>query len=272
MKGKSVTEALLEMYYFQAIRDHFTSVFGARVLRILKPSQRQEGWVGFDQGWVRTELSNEQFCSELATALASGSSGLSRFYFGFFLQFKIVEIMNRRSRYSPPGFVADYFRSELDLTRSQESGTIQHHLLIALSRINGASVAYACPMFFDIDAIYDPPDLNQLRCVPVTDETPPFDEGERHFIAIQTPTDAWGFWCSQPIDMRHVSFADWVAKNTDIGPKPMDGMQLRALIESSASVARKHGFRVDSDEHELPSSFLPQSFTVIEMYYRSVEG
>jgi hypothetical protein len=265
MKGKIVTEALLEMYYFQAIRDHFASVFGARVFRILKPSQRQEGWVGFDQGWVLTELSNEQFYSELETALPSGSTSLSRFYFGFFLQFKVVEIMNRRSRYSPRGFTADYFRSELDLTRSKESGAIQHHLLIALSGINGASVAYACPMFFDIDAIYDPPDLNHLRCIPVTYRTPPFDEGERHFIAIQNPTAAWGFWCSKPIYMRHVSFADWVGKNTENGPKPMDGKQLRDLIESSAGVAREHSFWVESDERKAPSSLLPRSFTVIEM-------
>lgn len=51
MEG-DVVEALLEMHYHPAIVQMFAQTFGARFLRLFKPSTRTEAWVGFDQGWV----------------------------------------------------------------------------------------------------------------------------------------------------------------------------------------------------------------------------
>ena len=42
--SEEVTEALLELHYHRAIVDTFTDVSGARFLRMLKPSTRQEVW------------------------------------------------------------------------------------------------------------------------------------------------------------------------------------------------------------------------------------
>ena len=42
--SEEVTEALLELHYHRANVDTFTDVLGARFLRMLKPSTRQEVW------------------------------------------------------------------------------------------------------------------------------------------------------------------------------------------------------------------------------------
>ncbi len=259
----SMSETLMEMYYFPAIRDFLASEFGVRVLRILKPSQRREGWVGFDQGWVRTDLSDEELYNQLSKTLHGVAASKPLFYFGFFLQFKTVDIMKRRSKHTPPGMVADYYRSELDLTRSLESGSIQHHLLVRLSSISGARVAYACPMFFDIDSIYDPPDLSTLRCMPVTNDTPLYNEGERHFIAVQFPKSPSGYWCSEPIHVKSISFAQWITDH-NLPLMFMDGKRLSSLIKSAREICwedRSFG----ENERDHPGSLLPQAFTIMEV-------
>lgn len=265
MEDVGVTETLLEMYYFPAIRDLIASIFGVRVLRLLKPSRRREGWVGFDQGWVRTDLTTDDLYTELSDALQNSALSVPRLYFGFFLQFKIVEIMRRISKYTPPNIFADYYRSELDLTRSSESGAIQHHLLVHLASMANTAVAYACPMFFDIDAIYDQPDLETLRCVPVSISTPVFNEYERHFIAIQTPRSSRGYWCSETVRTEHVSFTQWIRREGVAGPAPMDGKHLISLIESAAEAARERTPWPREYATRGPATVLPQSFTIIEM-------
>lgn len=46
----NINESLLEMHYHRAIVECFTQIYGARYLRLFKPSSRLEAWVGFDQG------------------------------------------------------------------------------------------------------------------------------------------------------------------------------------------------------------------------------
>ena len=72
--SERITEALLEMHYHCAPIDLFAGYFGARFLRLLKPSTIREAWVGFDQGWVRTELEGSELLSQLRGALSSESS------------------------------------------------------------------------------------------------------------------------------------------------------------------------------------------------------
>jgi hypothetical protein len=49
--GFDITEALLEMHFHRAMVECFSRVFGARFLRLLKPSSQREVWIDFDQGW-----------------------------------------------------------------------------------------------------------------------------------------------------------------------------------------------------------------------------
>lgn len=69
-----ITEALLEMHFYQAQAKHFETVFGANFLRILKPTTQQEAWVGFDQGWVRTSVSTGELLDYLKDAIQSDAT------------------------------------------------------------------------------------------------------------------------------------------------------------------------------------------------------
>ena len=96
-----VTEALLEMHFHRAILECFKDIYGANFLRLLKPSAQNEAWVGFDQGWSHTGLSNAQLLEELKQAVASGKASVPSFYVGYFMQFKTVQHMHKRTKYAP---------------------------------------------------------------------------------------------------------------------------------------------------------------------------
>jgi hypothetical protein len=59
---QEITEALLEMHYHRSIVKTFEETYGSKFLRLLKPSQQMETWVGFDQAWTRT-ISQQHSCS-----------------------------------------------------------------------------------------------------------------------------------------------------------------------------------------------------------------
>ena len=93
-----VTEALLEMYYLRAIADLFAQFYGVPFLRLLKPSARQEAWVGFDQGWVAyAPQSTQQLYAKLGETIKAGARQVEGFYVGYFMQFKVLREMVRRS-------------------------------------------------------------------------------------------------------------------------------------------------------------------------------
>jgi hypothetical protein len=200
-----ITEALLEMHYHRLLVEAFESTFGARFLRLLKPSQRKEAWLGFDQGWIRTELPDKELVQQLKDAIAGDAQ--PPFYLAYFLQFKVVDVVTRRTRLSPPGFVAPYYRSELSLEPNQSSGMSQHEALLRLSQLPRASVNYACPVLPDVDAIYDPPDPATLHFVDVTTAPSGWVTTDRHFIAFRDASGRDVQWCSNPHpgQVRHVS-------------------------------------------------------------------
>ena len=157
--SEEVTEVLLEMHDHRAIVEAFAAVFGARFLRMLKPSTQQEVWVGFDQGWVHTSVSTADLYATLSNTISSGGRQSNAFHLGYFLQFKVVHTLARRSRIAPTGFVAPYLRAELSVWRHPRAELSQHETHCRLASIQGAEVYYACPLLFDIDAIDEYPDL-----------------------------------------------------------------------------------------------------------------
>ncbi|MBD2296857.1 hypothetical protein H6G06_26120 [Anabaena sphaerica FACHB-251] len=42
------------MHFHRAIVKNYEKRFGAKFLRLLKPSPQKEAWVGFDQGWTKS--------------------------------------------------------------------------------------------------------------------------------------------------------------------------------------------------------------------------
>src|SRR5262245_37654817 len=145
-----ITEALLELHYHRAIVDTFAAVFGVPFLRMLKPSTQQEAWVGFDQGWVHTSISNADLYAALASTISVGGSQVQAFHLGYFLQFKVVHTLLRRSHLAPTTFRSPYFRSELSVWPNASTGLSQHETLRRLAAIEGALVYYACPLLFDV--------------------------------------------------------------------------------------------------------------------------
>lgn len=204
----TITEALLQNYFFSAQVKHFESVFGGKFLRVLQPSPQKEAWVGFDQGWVRTSVSNEELLDHLRAAVQSRATSVRSFYLGYFLQFKTVQRVTRRSRHFPVGYPIPYLRSELSLEPNKTTRLSQHETLLRLSRINFASVSYACAMLFDLDEVYEKPNLDRLRCVDLLAAPTGWATNEPHFITFRTEDDSAPLWCSQPVEGKSLSFTE----------------------------------------------------------------
>lgn len=232
--GDLVTEAFLEMHFARALADLFASVYGARFLRLWKPSPNGETYVGFDQGWVRHSGDADAFESAIRNAITTQATTVSTFYVGYFMQFKRVHQMLRTSKFTAPRISGEHFRVEVDLEPSPTTGLSQHDTLIRLAGIHGADVSYACGMIFDAGAIYDTPDLTKLRIVPVDapviQARAQWQAGERHFIEFQNETSQ-PIWCSEPVLGRALSPEEWARELRRLRPQ-----EVLALLEAAREV------------------------------------
>lgn len=253
-----VAEALLEMHYHSAIVQMFAQTFGARFLRLFKPSTRAEAWVGFDQGWVAApSLNTQQLHERLSQAIQMGGSTVQGFYLGYFLQFKVLREMARRSCYAPT-YGAPYLRSELSLLPDDSSGLSQHETLLRLSQVQNAFVYYACPRLFDLDQIYEPPDLDTLEIVDVRGAPTGWLPTDRHFLAFRKNLPASSQWLSEPVEANSFACSAW-ARNRSLLPQARSGAEIAFLIQDCASALTT---RLGSAAHQ--SRQLPQSFTILE--------
>jgi len=255
--SEEITEALLELHYHRGIVDAFAAVFGTRFLRMLKPSTQQEVWVGFDQGWVNTSVPTADLYAALSNTISSGGTQSDGFHLGYFLQFKVVHNLLRRSRFTPTGFSTPYLRSEVSVWRNPTSGLSQHETLGRLASIQGAEVYYACPLLFDIDAIYEYPDLDTLQIVDVISAPPDIDDTDRHFIAFQSAMAAAPQWCSEPRPAKGWRCSEW-ARDQTVRPRRRDGQEIIEMIEQSRRVLSEVEHR---GTHV--SAGLPQSLTIL---------
>jgi hypothetical protein len=255
-----VVEALLEMHYHPAIVQMFAQVFGARFLRLFKPSTTREAWVGFDQGWVAAPaLTTQQLYDRLSNAIQAGESQVAGFYLGYFLQFKVLREMVRRSRYAPT-FPPPYLRSELSLSPNESGGLSQHETLSRLSNVQGALVYYACPRLFDLDQIYDPPDLETIEIVEVNQAPTGWLSQDRHFLAFPRP-DSLGSseWLSDPVEAKGYPCSEWI-RNRNLAPPQKTGSEIIHMIEDCSAIS---GAGVTMDRYVRPTR-LPQSLTILE--------
>lgn len=234
-----VNEALLEMHFHSALVEKFSETYGAKFLKLLKPSPQQEAWIGFDQGWARTSLTSHELFQELKETIKNSSTSAKDFYFGFFLQFKIVDKMVRSSSLKPKLYTTPYYRSKLSLRVNPTTGLSQHETLLRLSQIKGASVNYACGMLFDIADIWEKPDFAKLRFVDIIASPKGWASSERHFIAFQSPDDPSPLWCSDPVRGRGMSLDEWAFKQEDRSPRRMTGKEVLKLINDSISAMRQ---------------------------------
>jgi hypothetical protein len=262
-----VTEALLEMHFHSALVNHFKTKYGGKFLRLLKPSPQQEAWVGFDQGYARTSLTTRELFSELRGAIQNSSTKVKKFYFGFFMQFKCVDRIVRRSRLMPPHYDPPYYRSPLSLYPNKSTDLSQHETLLRLNGVLGATVQYACAMLFDPEDIWDKPDLNKLRLVDISTAPPGWATNQQHFITFQTENDPSPFWCSEPVQGRSISFYNWAEPQAE-NIRPIGSEEILHYIEKSyrISIGKDVDQILTFDPHQTDqyTKLIPQSLTIIE--------
>lgn len=217
--------------------------------------------MGFDQAYVRTDLSPMQLLGELRSATTSGNYGLRHVVIGYFLQFKVVKRMVNRSKAMPPGFYPPYFRSDLDTHRRAANAPSQHELLFSLASNPNAMVYYACPMVFDRVDLYRPQaDLDQLVLADVSSAPSPYTDNERHFVSFQQ-VDSPPTWCSEPILGKGIDPKSFVhrlvqlVQNHDLGS--LNRKLLLDFLSSPTQFAR-------SVEDSVPES-ASQALTVIRV-------
>lgn len=235
--GDVVSEAFLEMHFARALADLFSSMYGARFLRLWKPSQNGETYVGFDQGWVRHSGSADAFETAIRSAVATKAPRVATFYVGYFMQFKRVQQMQRSTKFTAPTITGEHLRVEVDLEPSPTTGISQHDTLLRLAGIRGADVSYACGMIFDAAVIYDKPDLAKLRIVPidaaVVQARAQWNPGERHFIEFQDE-DSEPVWCSEPVEGRALSAEAWARE-----ARRLRASEVLAIMEAARGVLER---------------------------------
>jgi hypothetical protein len=201
----AINEAMLEMHYFQGLRESLREHHQAWKVDIFKPTQRQESFVGFDQGYVvGLTRTYDQFLRDLGQEIRQKSPKEDLFYLAYFLQFKVVSTMKEPTLDKagqptwPPGYTTPYLRVPLYLEPSKKAPFSQHETLLRLNQMKNAQVYYACPMLFDPALLSDDPDMDTLRLVDVETAPPLWTDGESHFLMFQDEK-APPFWCSDPV-------------------------------------------------------------------------
>ena len=260
MPRTGFTESLLEMHFHRPLLNLFEAHFGRQFLRILKPSTSREVLLGFDQGWVHTELPLTDFRDQLQAQIAAGASAHERRFVGYFLQFKTVERLSK-GKYKPESFDSPYLRSELDVVPNDNVGRSQHETLLRLQSLVGCDVNYACPMILDEDQLYAPPDLDDLRVVPISGSPKNLTQDERHFICFRNTRDDAPLWCSEPVEGRSFSATTWVS--AERAHRRDTAKTLASLLDSlgAESLDRMRGD---------PRGVLPSCMTIVEFESGSV--
>ena len=262
--SERVNEALLEMYFLPALVDNFSRIYGARFLKLYKPSQQHEAWVGFDQGWARSTIADEDFLSELSTAIDKNEASINNFYLGYFLQFKKVYVIKRKYKYYPSNFNTPFFRSKLSLKPNKTTSLSQHETLLRLQNVNNACVYYACPMFFNANDIYNSPDINNLRLVPISSAPDGWQDYENHFICFQSQNEQ-PVWLSEPTPGKSYSFKEWAHGEIEDSPGKLTGEQIyKLIIDILESLKKPMGTLLFKSKDKRYIQYLPESMTIIK--------
>jgi hypothetical protein len=224
------SEALLEMYFLQGTLKELGSMYGVGSLRLIKPSPHDEKWIGIDQAWVSTKLTDDDLIKHLKGTVSSGKP--APFYFAVFRQYKRVEEIKRASKYTPkrdtpyewskPYFRCDIYtepgqeHEAMKINKSKKASGVQptysqHEALIRLSALPNADVHYACPMVFTPIDVWKAPDMNQVRLVPVSPNQPTYaGDAKRHHLCFRTQSDPCPeFHSDEGVEARSISFTAW---------------------------------------------------------------
>ena len=211
-----ITETVLEMHYHKPLMDLIRDAFGLGEpggLNFYKYSPQKEAFIGFDQAYVSTELSDDEFFKVLKRSAMDDGYQLDRIFVGIFLQFKVVKQMQSITKNTPSVITTrPHYRVSLDTTKNLKTGFAQHELLFALNGNPGAFVHYACPMLFDKAKLYEVNvDMSDLRLADISSCPSDYRDNDNHFIFF-SDTDSDPEWCSEPVTGTAVSPKQLVQK------------------------------------------------------------
>lgn len=266
----AITETVLEMHFHKPMLDLIRSTYGlgpTGQFNFYKYSPQKEVFLGFDQAYAMTQLSDQEFFDLLkGSALSSGYKLPSKFI-AYFLQYKVVSELNKRQAKTPTSIKSKpHYRATLDTTKNERTGFSQHELLHNLSSNDGAMVYYACPMIFDKAQLYEPdPFLDALQLVDMASCPGSFADNSRHYIYFDQKT-AQPIWCSNPVDGRSVTaktFAAQVAIKLSQMEFGQGGESIRDLLESIKARTVEPGGTSKSSKNGL--SLVSDSLTVIQV-------
>lgn len=269
----AINETVLEMHFHRPLMDLFRRAYGVGrggQINFYKYSPQKEVFVGFDQAYAMTELSDDEFFNMLKTSAMTARYKLPKKFLAYFLQFKVVRSLSNIQKSTPVGIRnKPHFRVKLDTQKNQNTGFSQHELLYDLKKNDQAMVYYACPMIFDKSALYEiQVDLNQLRFVGLDSCPSQFSDNDRHHIYFNSQT-ASPIWCSEPAEGESIGALEFARQ-------VLEQLQQLDAVESAQQVLkilhRLQGIAIiepaktfDGEPAKSAISFVHDSLTIIEV-------
>ena len=229
------------------LRDHFAQVLGQDDFHIFKPSTRKENWYGFDQSYFTSTRTTVETVGSIRDYLHRDYGNQSFLLRAYFLQFKVVERLVRRSVSTPDGWSAPYYRSVLSLDPKKETGISQHETLMRASSIGGANASYVCPMIFTEDSVKGVPQFSDLRMVDVASAPSGWTTNQKHHICFQQ-TNSLPFWCSKPTEGKLIEFENFVNSSESLS---LDQFENYLLELHKALITKRE---IDDTVSHLPMS------------------
>lgn len=236
-----ITEALLEAHYLKALQAAFKDFFGGPC-QLIKPSQQQEAWLGFDQGYAVSSFTTTELQQWLA-GMVQNPGPQPPVFMGFFLQFKVVHELAKSSKHTPAAWPVPHYRSELSLRPNKTTGLSQHESLVKLDGIGGARAYYACPMLFSSDEVWNDPDLAAVPFVPLAGAPAGWLSTEPHFLYFRTKQDLSPIWKSEPVQGKAIGFQAWLEERRKHSLRAVGALAWLKEVDSAASGLSKTDYR-----------------------------
>lgn len=269
----AISETVLEMHYHQPLMKLIRETYGVGAtgkFNFFKYSPQKEVFLGFDQAYAMTEMSDDDFFAQMKSSAMEDGYNLKRNFVAYFLQFKVVNELQKNRKKNPPQIVSKpYYRATLDTTKNDNTGFSQHELLYNLSKNNGAMVYYACPMLFDKAALYEVDvSLDPLRLVDLNSCPSDFSDNSKHYIYFDQKQST-PIWCSDPVLGRAITpreLAGLVISHLHQESNTSSAVQVSALLKQLKEVLVKvSGSTNETDAARNGLAYFADALTIVRL-------
>lgn len=235
----TISETVLEMHYHKPLIDLFRETYGVGPngrISFYKYSPQREVFLGFDQAFAMTEMTDEQFFQQMKISAMNGGYKLTSRFIAYFLQFKVVTELKKRFKQTPVGITnRPHYRASLDTTKNDRTSFSQHELLFNLNRNDQAMVYYACPMLFEKASLYEVQvDLESLKLADLGTCPSEFSDNSNHYVYFNEKTSD-PIWCSEPVQGKALTAKQFV----DLAASKLRETSLDMGLESLLTLLRK---------------------------------